>query len=381
MNKKRLFLIFHGRFPSEKAAALFAAKSAEAFGNFREVTLLVPRRIGRIKDDPYKFFNVQRSFKVVFMPTLDFSKTPLLSRISFYISHVTFSISCFIFLLLKRGYKDTVYSNESASLFLIAFFFKNSFYEMHDFPTEKSFYFYKKLFKLIRGAIIHNNWKVQKASKFLGIQESNILCEMNAVEIDEFCIEVTKEVAREKLALPKEKQIVLYTGHLYDWKGVDTLCESASLLPNSCFYIVGGTVKDIDIYKKRFKNSANIFFVGFRPHYEIPLWQKAADVLVIPNTAKQDISKYFTSPMKLFEYMASGRPIVASRIPSIEEIVTEREVCFFEPDNAGDLVLKIKEVSLKDINDKVSSALKKVKEHSWQNRAKRIIEFIDFKSK
>lgn len=378
---KTLFLIFHGRFPSEKAAALFAIKNAESFGYFKNVTLLVPRRVGRLKEDPYNFFKVKKNFKIVFLPTIDLFRTTFFSKIAFLLSFVFFSFSCLLYLLLKAKRKDIVYSNESLSLYLISFFFRNSFYEMHDFPTEKSFYFYKKLFKLIRGAIIHNNWKVQKASKFLGIQEGNILCEMNAVEIDEFCIEVTKEVAREKLALPKEKQIVLYTGHLYDWKGVDTLCESASLLPNSCFYIVGGTVKDIDIYKKRFKNIANIFFVGFRPHYEIPLWQKAADVLVIPNTAKQDISKYFTSPMKLFEYMASGRPIVASRIPSIEEIVTEREVCFFEPDNAGDLVLKIKEVSLKDMNDKVLSALEKVKEHSWQNRAKRIIEFIDFKSK
>jgi glycosyltransferase involved in cell wall biosynthesis len=53
------------------------------------------------------------------------------------------------------------------------------------------------------------------------------------------------------------------------------------------------------------------------------MWQKAADALVLPNTAKEDISKYYTSPMKLFEYMASRRPIVATNIPSITEIINE----------------------------------------------------------
>ena len=64
--KKKLFLIFHGRFPSNKAASLFAAKSAEAFaGEGLTVEMIVSRRLGREKGDPYDYYNVKKNFKEI----------------------------------------------------------------------------------------------------------------------------------------------------------------------------------------------------------------------------------------------------------------------------------------------------------------------------
>jgi putative flippase GtrA len=124
---------------------------------------------------------------------------------------------------------------------------------------------------------------------------------------------------------------------------------------------------------------SNISIVGWKPHAEIPLWQKAADVLALPNTAKEDISKYYTSPMKLFEYMASRVPIVASRIPSIEEIVTKREVFFAEADNALSFSKTIEKAAVerKEVERRTERAYVKVLEFTWGKRAQRIFSFID----
>ena len=64
--------------------------------------------------------------------------------------------------------------------------------------------------------------------------------------------------------------------------------------------------------------------VGYVPPGEVPLWLAAADVLALPNSAGEAISARYTSPLKLFEYMAAGRGIVASDLPSLREVLTGR---------------------------------------------------------
>jgi glycosyltransferase involved in cell wall biosynthesis len=212
-----------------------------------------------------------------------------------------------------------------------------------------------------------------------GVRKEKIIVERNAVDIKEFNISITKKEARIKLDLPIEKYIVVYTGHLYSWKGVDTLAEAAQKLSAEYLVVfVGGTEKDVKYFKEIHANDPHILIVGHKKHHEIPLWQRAADVLALPNTAKENISKYYTSPMKLFEYMASGTPIVVSHLPSLMELLNEENAVFFEPDNSDDLskkiiwILKNKEMA----EGLASRAMVDVQRHSWGERAKRILMFI-----
>ena len=123
------------------------------------------------------------------------------------------------------------------------------------------------------------------------------------------------------------------------------LADSSKYLGGSFLVVfVGGTLNDIKNFKKKYIESKNILFTGYKEHKEIPIWQKSADVLVLPNTAKEKISKYYTSPMKLFEYMASKRAIIASDIPSIRELVNDDMVYFVEPDNPLKLSNGIKDL-------------------------------------
>jgi GxxExxY protein len=196
-----------------------------------------------------------------------------------------------------------------------------------------------------------------------------------------------KEKAREKLNLPIDKKIILYTGHLYSWKGVQTLADASKYLSNNCLVVfVGGTEEDIRNFQFPISNFQNVKLVGYRPHSEIPIWLKAADVLVLPNSGKEQISREFTSPMKLFEYMASGRPIVASNLPSISEILEDgKNALLFEPDNPQDLAEKINRIlSDSNLSQRISTqAYEDVKNYSWDKRTLYIYEniarYFDFK--
>ncbi|MBI3442703.1 MAG: glycosyltransferase [Candidatus Sungbacteria bacterium] len=380
MPSKSFFIIFHGRFPSEKAASIFAAKNAEAFaGTSMEVVLTVPRRIGRIRTDPYAFYHIKNNFRVVYLPVIDLNFVPFGKKLTFWLSSVSFSISCFCYLAVVACRSDIIYSNEILPLLLASFFFPATFYEMHDFPESK-FILFGIFLRRMRGLIIHNYWKTEHAVKRFGVSRNKIITEPNAVDVDEFSIAQSKAEARARLSLPSDKKIIIYTGHLYSWKGVDTLAESARKLPGDYLVVfVGGTPEDLKRFKGSYGHISNISIVGWRPHTEIALWQKAADILVLPNTAKEDISKYYTSPMKLFEYMASGVPIVASRVPSIEEIVTEQEVFFAEADHARSFAEAIQKAAT-DGDEGAMRARRgraKVMEFTWTMRAQRVVSFMD----
>ena len=118
--------------------------------------------------------------------------------------------------------------------------------------------------------------------------------------------------------------------------------------------------------------------IGHRPHIEIPYWLKAADVLILPNSAKEKISQFYTSPMKMFEYMASQKPIIASELPSIKEVLNENNAILVESDNFKALARGI-EKALKDneLSDKISQrAYSDVQDYTWQKRAENILNFF-----
>lgn len=380
---KKLFLIFQGRFPSNKAASLFAAKSAEVFADEGvDVELIVSRRLHRELEDPYSYFRIKRNFKIVYLPVLDIPVPHFMTPLRFILSSLSSSFFCFWYLLRHAKKMDIIYSNEYLPLFLASFLFPQTFYEMHDFPESG-----KRLFGIflrrMKWVLIHNNWKAEAAKMIFKIKESRIFCEPNAVQIEDFDIAISKGEARRKLGLPEDKKIIVYTGHLYSWKGVDTLALAARELPSNYLVVfVGGVPEDVKKLSDAHKGEPNILIAGWRPHAEVPLWQKAADVLLLPNTAKENISKYYTSPMKLFEYMASKRPIVATDIPSIREVLNETNAVIVPPDDSKAMAKGIIDVLGDDVRIEkiVEKAYHDVARHTWKKRAERILEFIKSRS-
>lgn len=373
-HSNKLFLIFHGRYPSEKAASLFAAKSAEAFaGEGVAVTLVVPRRVRRLKVDHRAYYGLSRDFPVVYLPTIDFVPLGFFESIAFRVSLACFSFAAFIYLLLAAGKDDIIFSNEALPLRVAALRFRNLCFEMHDYP-ERSLALYRSLFRKAAHILVTNRWKLDRFRTRFPESAVKAFYEPNATSVEEFSTAPSREEARKKLGLPDGPSVV-YTGHLYAWKGVNTLAAAAQQLVANV-YVVGGTEKDVAGFKARWGHVPNLHVMGHRPHDEMPLWQKAANVVVLPNSGKEEISEHYTSPMKLFEYMASGTPIVASTLPSIEELAGDGRAILVEPDDADALAESIRKALSSGALEESRRALAWIQDHSWQKRAARILKAL-----
>jgi glycosyltransferase involved in cell wall biosynthesis len=133
--------------------------------------------------------------------------------------------------------------------------------------------------------------------------------------------------ARERLGIEERKFVAGYTGHLYKGRGIEILIEMAQALPDVLFLIVGGLQKDIDYYGEQARDLGNFHLCGFVPNAEIPLYLASADVLLMPYQKKVMVSSgavstaEWMSPMKMFEYMGAKRPIIASDLPVLREVL------------------------------------------------------------
>ncbi len=384
-SKSQLFLIFHGRFPSEKAASLFAAKSCEIFSDAGlNVTLVVPKRLGRINSSPENYYGVKNNFQIKFLPAIDLFNFSLLKRVSFLVSLISFSITSLFFLSAQAKKDAIIYSNETLPLLLAGFIFPRTVYEMHDFPENRS-WFYHLLFKRVGAIISTNRWKAQKLTEKFNISADKIFYEPNAVDVDKFNIKIPRNDLRIKLGLPADKKLIGYIGMLKTMgmgKGIDTALEALKILDNSFeLILVGGNKEDIEQYKKIAEemNIGNkVIFTGLIKHNQIPLYIRSFDVAIAP-FPNSDHYNYYMSPMKIFEYMGGGAPIVASDLISIREILNEKNSILVKPEDPAEIASAILNITQNDeLAEKLSrEALISAADHTWQKRAERILKFIE----
>lgn len=365
MATDKLYYLANVRLPTEKAHGMQIMKSCEALARAGfAVELIVPKRKNPMQTDPFTYYEVERNFSVTNLPVLD---TVGFGRFGFFLELLSFLAMTRLYLLGKRG---VVYTREAA----VGLCLKTFALETHTLP--KPFGLFKRV--IFRRAHIHIVLTsfIKRELVTIGIPESRIMIAPDAVDLAKFDIPLSKEAARTRFNFPHDKTIVLYAGSffLYDWKGVDTFLEAAhEFNEDTLFVLVGGNEREVKEARAKW-GRGNVLFLGYQPPQHIPAYLKAADVLVIPNKKGSSMSERYTSPLKLFEYMASGRPIVASRLPSLEEVVTEKEVAFFEPNSADDLALAVRRV----LSDKIiaeslaQNARKKVAAFTWDRRMQAI---------
>jgi glycosyltransferase involved in cell wall biosynthesis len=100
------------------------------------------------------------------------------------------------------------------------------------------------------------------------------------------------------------------------------------------FVWAGGRPEDVTAWKARTQGLPNVTFAGFVPNAQLPLYQAAADVLLMPYSREIGISSgsghsaQVSSPMKMFEYLATGRAILASDLPVFHEVLNETNAVF-----------------------------------------------------
>jgi glycosyltransferase involved in cell wall biosynthesis len=217
--------------------------------------------------------------------------------------------------------------------------------------------------------------KLSAYYKGLGVPEEKLLVLPDAVDLNLF----RRPHEIPPSPFPGGKPVVVYAGHLYDYKGIPNIIEAAALLPHIDFHLVGGLSEDISRQALRVKQRGlqNVIIHGMKKHREIPLYLWHAAALLLPPSVHHPSAEW-TSPIKLGEYLASGSPIVATDIPALRDWLNDDEVHFVQPDNPEALAQGILHV----INDTgyahqlAKKGIKKAENLSYKNRAQSIMDRI-----
>lgn len=189
---------------------------------------------------------------------------------------------------------------------------------------------------------------------------------------------------RSKLQLPADAFLVGYVGFYKTMgmaKGLDTMIKALKLIPdkNIKMVFVGGKTDEIAEYSLLARDVAvadRVIFIPTVPMKDIPAFTKAMDILVVPYPDKPHYRDY-GFPMKVYEYMASKKPIIYSDLPIIREVLGDCAISF-TPDNVNDLAAKIIDckTDLVKVEGLASKAYDKAKSYTWEKRAENIISFL-----
>jgi len=172
--------------------------------------------------------------------------------------------------------------------------------------------------------------------------------------------------------------VVGYAGHLYPWKGIDVLIAALGQLTGVRGLIVGGLEGEDDVIRVKALAErtapGRVTFAGMVDPPQVAALLQQADVLVVPNLPSR-ISAAYTSPLKLFEYMASGRPVVASDLPALREVLRpDDNAVLVEAGSADALAAGIRRV----VEDPAfgarlaAQARLDVAAYTWDKRAERL---------
>ena len=396
----RMLYIANARIPTEKAHGMQIMKMVEAFARETDIRLVIPRRfqskaMKQVKD-VYAYYDVEKTFDITRI--LSFNVIPPLgSRLSEYLrallplfhwqGRICFGIFAAFYALAHRI--SVIYSRDIFScfcLFLLRPFIRSAIYfEEHDeFPrTLLGAKLKCWLLQRINGIVVVNR-QVKEVYQKNKVPSKKILVAPNGIDPKLLSIDVSKKEARLELDMPVDKKVACYTGHLYIWKGVNIAVQAMKELPsNFLLYIVGGAPDDVERFRKYVSDEEinNVMLTGYVAPRMVHKYLAAADVLVLPNTSTDEMSRLYTSPLKLFEYMAARRPIIASDLLSIREILNEQNAILVKPDDPKSMAAGIEKVAgSSSLGEKLAKkAFEDVRQYTWDTRRDNVLEFIRVK--
>jgi glycosyltransferase involved in cell wall biosynthesis len=255
-----------------------------------------------------------------------------------------------------------------------------------DFATRPRFGWWRRacLGSHLRGIVVHSRMAAD-AFTGAGWPEGRTLVAHNGFAPSLMEPQLDRVVARTSLGLPTRDRLVVYAGHTGRAKGIGALIALAAAVPAATFLLLGTDpsspeARRIDRLAQR-AGACNVRLVPRVKVADVAAYLYAADVLVIPPT-DEPLRRYrrTVTPMKLFTYLAAGRPILAPRLPDIEEVLTDGQTArLVSPHNMNDAAAALKAL-LSDaaLQDRLScSARAAAAEYTWAERARRLVGFFE----
>jgi glycosyltransferase involved in cell wall biosynthesis len=371
----QLFYISNGNIPSRWAHTVQTMKMSEAFSKLIPgFALLIATDLPGLlttKRRVFRWYGIQRRFPLHRLVIARRFDAELLQRqnvpeFADHARHYVQSVNPSV--VYSRNHRSALYALEDG--FPVIF-------ETHDGPgNPKTMRYIRQFgaFSNLRG-IVTTSPILRDAFSAEGVPTDRILVRGNAVDLARFqSISEDPAACRQRLGLSPEQHLVIYTGSLKPHKGIGTLIGAARLLPEVQFLVVGGSTEEIDSW--RAQGPENLRFQPFVPNAELPRWLRAADVCVVPNS-RTDRTAAWTFSLKLYEYLAACRPIIASDIPSLRSIVADGEEALLvppdEPQALADAIVRL--MSDPSLSSRLTTAgFDKVAGLTWSRRAAEILD-------
>ncbi|MGH7496926.1 MAG: glycosyltransferase family 4 protein [bacterium] len=218
-----------------------------------------------------------------------------------------------------------------------------------------------------------------------GVPEARISLQPNAVAPKRFTLlhEKGAEMVRTKYQL-EDKCVIGFVGSLKPWHGVETLVEAFGQLrtenPQARLLIVGDGPERENLEKYAHAHGLEdaIIFTGNIYHEDIPYYIAAMDITVAPYIPNDN---FYYSPIKIFEYMIMGKPVIAARIGQIQEVISEDETgVLFEPGNTEELKTGLQKL-IRDaqlrraLGEKARDWVRQAR--TWEQNAQQVIRIAD----
>jgi len=228
------------------------------------------------------------------------------------------------------------------------------------------------------GLVLHSDYAAG-AYRRAGVAEEKILVAHNGANPRLLGERLGKDEARATLGLPQDRAIAVYAGRINAEKGLDQILALAALRPEILFLLVGSEGKDA--IEAEAAALANVRIVPWQGPAELPAWLHAADLLLIPpSRAPLERFRNCVLPLKLFSYLAAGRPILAPAAPDTAELLVDGENALLVPPGEPEAAAQALDRILGDtaLADRLGAGARALaRELTWDRRAEKIHAFLE----
>jgi glycosyltransferase involved in cell wall biosynthesis len=363
-----------------RMCAAFASKGAE-------VTLVHPHRFGNRPEgyngDLWSFYGVQPDFRVVTLPTpltLGLAAHRRFARVARGAPLSAYTVwrsrpGASPYVAYSRSLLGTWLTLRARALWGRRSACRGVFVELHDAPRTA------EALQVVRradGVVVISGALRDRVIALDPAIEPRIVVQHDGVDLDQFAgRRLSRGESRQRLRLDQDAMVVAYTGRVNNDKGIPTVLRAAERLDGQgvSFLLVGKVYDGLGTVAGTL---SSVTLTGFVPPSDVPDYTAAADALVMPTSARIAYGD-FTSPLKLFEYMASGLPVVASDLPVLREVLEhERNALLFRADDADSLCQMICTLRIRPQLGAMLAkhALQDVSRYTWQGRASRVLDLV-----
>jgi glycosyltransferase involved in cell wall biosynthesis len=336
--------------------------------------------------DPYAHYGVDHNFDIQYIPSIDlFPLLPRYELIAFVVQTISYLVMLLIWLFFRHV--AVYYSRDLFTLLALSLIVprRRLVYEAHQLSKSGLGRRLQSLCVQRVNMVVTTTGKL--AEDLLQRGAKRVMIAHDGIRLERFADLPDRDTARARLKWPTDAFIVGYVGQLHTMsmsKGIDLLIAAIGHLPQLpiSLCLVGGPPSMVETLRAQWQHyglPAERFLAPGRVEPSlVPICMAAFDVCAMPFPWTEHFA-YYASPLKLFEYMAAGNPIISSDLPAVTEVVQHGKTALLvQPGDVDELADAIKRLyDDSALRERLGSAAKRESErYSWQVRGRRILKAL-----